>query len=116
VLASRVRGAANATSIGWSDRRTEHAELLWPERFGPTEIESLKRSLASYAAAGQLQQRPSPAGGGMFKRHWSRYWQPPGANLPPIVVRMPDGTQQSVLPRGTPKTGHTWTPENRPMR
>jgi predicted phage terminase large subunit-like protein len=66
--------------------------LLWAERFGPVEIESLKVSLGSYAAAGQLQQRPSPSGGGLIKRHWFRYWQPRGANLPPVSVRLPDGT------------------------
>jgi predicted phage terminase large subunit-like protein len=43
-----------------------------------------------------LQQRPSPAGGGIFKRHWFRYWQPRGANLPPVIVRLPDGTQTSI--------------------
>jgi predicted phage terminase large subunit-like protein len=86
------------TSIGFSDPRTQLGELLWPERFGPEELETLKRSLGSYAAAGQLQQRPSPAGGGIFKRHWFRIWQPPGANLPPVVVRLPDGTEQSIIP------------------
>jgi predicted phage terminase large subunit-like protein len=49
--------------------------LLWPERFGPEEIESLKRSLGSYAAAGQLQQRPSPAAGGILKRHWWKFYR-----------------------------------------
>jgi predicted phage terminase large subunit-like protein len=85
------------TSIGWSDPRNEHGELLWPDRFGAAELAVLKRSLGSYGAAGQLQQRPSPAEGGMLKRHWFRFWQPPGANLPPVVVRMPDGTYRSVL-------------------
>jgi hypothetical protein len=56
----------------------------------------LKISLGSYGTAGQLQQRPSPAGGGIFKRHWFRYWQPRGANLPPIVVRLQDGTLRSI--------------------
>src|SRR5262249_14809455 len=52
--------------------------------------------LGSYAAAGQLQQRPSPSGGGLIKRHWFRYWQQRGANFPPVVVRLPDGTPQSI--------------------
>jgi hypothetical protein len=86
-----------STLIGWSDPRAEQTELLWPERFGPEEMESLKRSLGSYAAAGQLQQRPSPAGGGLFKRHWFRYFQPRGMNLPPVVVSLPDGTQTSIM-------------------
>ena len=58
------------TGIGWSDPRTETGELLWPERVGPKEIAALKVQLGSYAFAGQMQQRPSPRGGGMFKRHW----------------------------------------------
>jgi predicted phage terminase large subunit-like protein len=48
---------------------------LWPERFGAEEIERLKRTLGSYAAAGQLQQRPSPAEGGVLKRHWWKFYR-----------------------------------------
>jgi len=66
-LPAEYEGPPCVTSIGWGDPRLEHGELLWPERFGAQEIESLKRSLGSYAAAGQLQQRPSPAGGGLLK-------------------------------------------------
>src|SRR5580704_2591354 len=83
------------TSIGWSDPREQPGELLWPERFGPKEIADLKVSLGSYAAAGQLQQRPSPAGGGIIKRWWFKFWQPPGANLPPVIVQLPDGSTRS---------------------
>ncbi len=91
------------TSIGFADPRTEPGELLWPDRFGAKEIADLKISLGSYAAAGQLQQRPTPAGGGIFKRHWFKFWQPPGANLPPVIVRFPDGTERPVMaaPFGT---------------
>jgi predicted phage terminase large subunit-like protein len=96
-LPAEFEGAGCATSIGWSDPRTEHGELLWPDRFGPKEIADLKISLGSYAAAGQLQQRPSPSGGGLFRRHWFRYWQPRGADLPPVVVRLPDGTPRSII-------------------
>ena len=101
-LPAEYEGSTVVTSIGFSDPRTEHGELLWGERFGQKEIESLKVSLGSYAAAGQLQQRPSPAGGGIFKRHWFRYWQPRGANLPPVVVRLPDGTQTSITAMEAP--------------
>jgi hypothetical protein len=96
VLPAEYEGPTRTTSIGFADPRQEHCELLWPERFGAAEMESLKRSLGSYAAAGQLQQRPSPAGGGLLKRHWFRFWQPQGANLPPVLVRLPDGSQQSI--------------------
>ena len=68
--------------FGWpGDPRTEEGELLWPERFGQTPLEELKRSLGSYGAAGQLQQRPSPAEGGILRRPWWRYYDP-DADLP----------------------------------
>ena len=95
-LPAEYEGPGRMTSIGFSDPRTEPGELLWGDRFGPQEIEDLKISLGSYGAAGQLQQRPSPAGGGIIKRHWFRYFQAVGAGLPPVVVRLPDGTMMSI--------------------
>ena len=35
------------------------------------------------------QQRPAPAKGGIFKRHWWRFWQPPGAYLPAQQYKRP---------------------------
>jgi predicted phage terminase large subunit-like protein len=96
-LPAEYEGSKRVTSIGFSDPRTEQGQLLWPEQFRAKEIAELKISLGSYAAAGQLQQRPSPAGGGLIKPYWFRFWQPPDANLPPVLVRMPDGTQRSVI-------------------
>ncbi len=55
-LPAEYEVGSRVTSTGWTDPRTEVGELLWPERSGRTEIESLKRSLGSYGAAGQLQQ------------------------------------------------------------
>jgi predicted phage terminase large subunit-like protein len=95
-LPARYEGEKRATSIGWSDPRSEPGELLWPARFGEKEIADLERALGSYAAAGQLQQRPSPAEGGMLKRHWWRYWRPASVTLPPVPVKMPDGSIASV--------------------
>ena len=76
-----------ASGIDFEDPRSEEGELLWPDRFGDEVIAGLKVTLGSYGAAGQLQQNPSPAGGGIFKRHWWRYWQPKGAELPPVFVK-----------------------------
>ncbi|WP_313349371.1 phage terminase large subunit [Paracoccus sp. (in: a-proteobacteria)] len=58
------------TSIGWTDPRTKDGELLDPVRFPPQVIERDKKAMGSYAWAGQLQQRPVPRGGGMFKKGW----------------------------------------------
>lgn len=57
---------------GFEDPRKEEGELLWPERFSRPAVERLKEVFrsqgGSYAEAAQLQQRPAPRGGGMFKR------------------------------------------------
>ena len=63
------------SSLGFTDPRTEEGELLWPERFGEKELSTLERGLGSYAAAGQLQQRPSPKGGGILKASWWVPWE-----------------------------------------
>ena len=52
------------------DPRKEPGELLWPEHMPRESLEAIKISLGPYAAAGQLQQRPSPREGGIFKRGW----------------------------------------------
>lgn len=57
----------------WSDPRKEDGELMWPERFGPDEIERLKTQLGPFMYSGRMQQMPVPKGGGIIKREW---WQP----------------------------------------
>ncbi|GJI97021.1 hypothetical protein RugamoR57_37390 [Duganella caerulea] len=60
-----------STVLGFRDPRTEDGELLWKNHFGHEALLELKLSVGSYAAAGQLQQRPAPRGGGIIKRnHW----------------------------------------------
>ena len=61
----------------WTDPREEEGELLWPERFGEPEVDMLERTLGPYGTAGQLQQRPQPAGGGIIKRTWWMPWDKP---------------------------------------
>jgi predicted phage terminase large subunit-like protein len=70
------------TSIGWVDPRTVEGELMFPERFPASQVVELETSLGSYATAGQLQQRPAPIGGGIFKTDWWRYYRPEA--LPPV--------------------------------
>lgn len=56
------------------DRRTEPGELLEPVRLGRARLDELLRELLAYGYAGQMQQRPAPAEGGMFKRGDFRDW------------------------------------------
>ena len=62
------------TGIGWTDPRRDEGELLDPKRFPPHVIERDKRAMGSYAWAGQMQQRPSPRGGGVLRDEWWQYY------------------------------------------
>jgi len=55
------------TCLGWEDPRKEENDPLWPERYGDTELKEVEDGMTEYARASQLQQRPAPRGGGMFK-------------------------------------------------
>jgi predicted phage terminase large subunit-like protein len=55
------------SSLGFKDPRRREGTPLCPARFGEPELAKLERSLGTYGTAGQLQQRPSPRGGGMMK-------------------------------------------------
>ena len=69
----------------------EDGSLLWEAREGEVEMEKARVAMGAYSFAGQMQQRPSPAGGGMLKKHWWRFWQYAGQSLAPIVTRLEDG-------------------------
>lgn len=60
------------------DKRTVEGELLFPERFPAPVIADEKRRLGSSGFAGQHQQRPSPLGGGKFRKSWFRYFADDG--------------------------------------
>ena len=59
------------TSLGYIDPRKDDGDLLWDARFTRKQIDALKNQLGD-KAAGQLQQRPSVAGGSILK---SASWQ-----------------------------------------
>jgi len=58
------------TSIGLEDPRTTPGELLWPEHIDEPALDAMEADLGERGTAGQLQQRPAPAGGAIFLRKW----------------------------------------------
>lgn len=62
------------TALNFKDPRIMDGELLWPGRMGIKELKQLKRLLGKYGTAGQLQQRPTPRGGGMFLEKYVQLW------------------------------------------
>lgn len=69
----------------------EPGEALCPEHFDSEWLAAKREEVGSYDWASLYQQRPAPLEGGIIKRHWWRYWQPEGANFPPVMVRLADG-------------------------
>ena len=74
-LPCRYEGQRTHWKIGWQDPRKTEGELLWPERFDEKTISEMEKTLGSYAAAAQLQQRPTPAEGGIFKKAWFKTFE-----------------------------------------
>lgn len=69
------------STIGADPREESGEELLWPELFTEFKVQKLERILGEYGAAGQLQQRPAPPGGGILKTHHFQLWKS-GRKLP----------------------------------
>lgn len=76
-------GVKRSTVLGNYDPRKKIGELICPDRFGSKEINNLKRLLGQYGVAGQLQQNPSPADGGILKTKYFEMW-PADKGLPPF--------------------------------
>lgn len=82
-MPAKYEGPQKATSIGWTDPRTKEGEALWPNRYPTKSINEIAGDLGEWRAAGQLQQLPQPAGGGILRKRWWHEWP---ANKPlPIM-------------------------------
>lgn len=70
----REHPTPSKTSLKFVDPRKFDGELLWPGRFTMAALYKLKRLLGKYGIAGQLQQRPTPRGGGLFEEQYTKLW------------------------------------------
>jgi len=61
------------------DPRPEGAPL-WPEKYSIERLNQMKATLGAYPWAALYQQAPAPAGGGLFKREWFKYFDVDGAD------------------------------------
>lgn len=62
------------TALGFKDPRKRSRQLLWPELFTLAKVKNLEAELGKYRAAGQLQQRPAPDGGGILDTTHFQLW------------------------------------------
>ncbi len=97
------------TSIGFSDPRTKQDELLWPEYFTPDRVAQLKKTLRPIGVAGQFQQRPMPATGGIIELQWfKRYNVEPAKYLWQEIVQSWDTAQKENEILNAPSVCGTW--------
>jgi predicted phage terminase large subunit-like protein len=77
MLNAEDRCPVHRADVEWQpdarDPRTEPGELLIPALIPEDKVRRLELDLGPYGAAGQLQQRPAPEGGGLFKLEWFKY-------------------------------------------
>jgi predicted phage terminase large subunit-like protein len=57
------------SSLGFQDPRTYEGELLWERMYGQDWVEDRKDEMTPQVVAAQLQQRPSPKDGEIFKEY-----------------------------------------------
>ena len=65
---------AMPTLLGYEDPREEEGQLLFPDRFPLDVVERDEKAMGPWATAGQMQQSPSPRGGGIIPRAEWRLW------------------------------------------
>lgn len=54
--------------------RRHEEEPLWPTRYDGARLRQIRAAVGAYAWAALFQGRPAPAGGGIFKRKWLRFY------------------------------------------
>ncbi len=83
------------TPLGWNDPRQNEGDLLTKDQFNEERLEAMEKPLGAYGTAGQMQQRPVPKGGGLFKNWYFnsrrpaapyhakrvRYWDTAGTHM-----------------------------------
>jgi len=87
-------------------------EPLWPERYPAESLAVIKNVVGARYWSALYQQRPSPAEGGILPRAGWTFWHPPGRPLPPVSVRMLDGSHHLCpvreLPERMDRTDQSW--------
>jgi predicted phage terminase large subunit-like protein len=63
------------TAFGRREFRRQAGEALHPERESLETLTHIRTTIGEYNFAGQYQQRPAPAGGGMVKEAWFRRYR-----------------------------------------
>jgi len=98
-----------STCLRVQDIRTEEGELLWPEYHGKEKVEKKKKRLRPVGVAGQFQQRPAPADGGIVNINWfKRFREIPAKHLRKETIQVWDTAQKADEIQNDPSVCGTW--------
>ena len=104
IIPMEFDGNKRVSSIGWSDPRAHMGELMHPARFGPIEIDQLKKEQRDNFS-GQFNQKPVGSLGDTLKSSWFRFYNPSGTDrrnelgeIIPVVVSTGDGESVKITP------------------
>lgn len=108
IIPAEYDGTKRKSLLGFYDPRKKEGELICPERIGHEELTNLKMMLGTYASSGQLQQDPTPSGGGILKTQYIELW-PHDKGLPQFeyIVQSYD-TAFSEKTSGDPTACTVW--------
>lgn len=91
-------GRMPPTVLGFKDPRSTAGELLAPQQYPEQTLAQIEARLGPYRTAGQMQQRPTPAGGGIVKRHWWRFWVHASDDLGPAEIECHHACERADCP------------------
>lgn len=81
----------------WQPDKTGKLECSYWEFKEPIEVLQRFRKVDAYTYAGQYDQTPVPATGGMIKKHWIRRYDTPPDNLEQIIISADTASKASEL-------------------
>jgi predicted phage terminase large subunit-like protein len=87
-------------------------EALWPELYGLEMLEKMRASMGEMGFAGLYQQRPTIAGGSIFREHRWCFWHTSSQEPSPVLMRDAEGAlvacQQERLPQKFDRVIQSW--------
>lgn len=69
-LPMRYEATVPCVTLAGKDPRVEEGEILWPQHKNAAEVDKLEVEMTEQDIAAQMQQRPAPEGGAIFKHEW----------------------------------------------
>lgn len=75
ILPMRFEETSPCKTRIFTDPRTQRGELLWPQGKSEEAVVELEKNMGARVISAQLQQKPVPDGGQVFRREWFNHYK-----------------------------------------